>query len=117
MKLVGTKANRAAIGARIQVTVDTPHGRRDILRTVSSGGSFGSNPLRQEIGLGDATAIAAVKVTWPGSGQVQDVPGVKLDRFYEIKEGRFSAYEFELKPFRLEPRNAIARGHSGKGAP
>src|SRR4029079_15112131 len=45
LKLVGTKANRPAIGARINVTVQTPNGTREIHRVVSSGGNFGSNPL------------------------------------------------------------------------
>src|SRR3954464_7096868 len=59
LKLVGKKANRAAIGARINLTVKTRGGARELFRTVSSGGSFGSNPLRQEIGLGDATSIVS----------------------------------------------------------
>src|SRR5262245_23472113 len=54
LKLVGVKANRPAIGARIKVTLRTPTGTRELHRTSSSGGNFGSNPLRQEIGLGDA---------------------------------------------------------------
>ena len=37
LKLVGVKANRPAIGARIKVTLQTPGGSRDLYRTVSSG--------------------------------------------------------------------------------
>src|SRR5690606_16860929 len=62
LKLTGVTANRAAIGARIKVTVRTPGGKREIHRVVSSGGSFGSNPLRQEIGLANATAIESVDI-------------------------------------------------------
>src|ERR1043165_3244742 len=51
LKLVGAKANRPAIGARIKVTLQTPAGPRELHRTVSSGGNFGSNPFRQEIGV------------------------------------------------------------------
>jgi len=44
--------NRAAVGARIKVSVTTPSGDRDIYSTVGSGGSFGASSLQQEIGLG-----------------------------------------------------------------
>jgi len=65
LKLEGTKSNRVAIGARIHVTVQTPDGLRHIYRTVNSGGSFDSNPLRQEIGLGNATKIETVEINCP----------------------------------------------------
>lgn len=87
IKLTGTKANRAAIGARLRVTVETPAGPRQLFRTVNSGGSFGGNPLRQEIGLANATAITEVEVRWPGSDNRQIVKGLKLDQSYEIREG------------------------------
>lgn len=87
LKLVGTKANRPAIGARLKVTVRTPAGPREIHRTVSSGGSFGSNPLCQEIGLGDAVAIERVDVQWPGSGTRQQFTDLGLDQSYRLREG------------------------------
>ena len=49
MKLVGVKTNRAAIGAKITVTLDDGSIR---YREVSTGGSFGASPLAQHIGLG-----------------------------------------------------------------
>jgi hypothetical protein len=87
LRLVGVRANRPAIGARVRITVRAPDGLREIHRTVGSGGSFGSNPLSQEIGLGDATAILGVTVHWPGSGTHQELTGLDLDRAYEIHEG------------------------------
>jgi hypothetical protein len=97
LKLEGTKSNRAAIGARIKVTVQTPTGSRQIFRTVNSGGSFGSNPLRQEIGLGNATKIEAVDVTWPASGIRQSLSGLEMDHFYNVREGDAKATSVELK--------------------
>jgi len=84
---VGTKANRAAIGARLRIALRTPEGTREIYRTVNSGGCFGANPLRQEIGLGDATSIDAVEIGWPGSRTRQTVKGLELRRSYKIREG------------------------------
>ena len=46
VKLVGVKSNRAAIGARITVTVEDRRRRtRVVHRQVGSGGSFGASPL------------------------------------------------------------------------
>ena len=87
LRCVGTKSNRSAIGTRLTVTVEQPGGgRRAIHRTVGTGGSFGSSSLQQEIGLGDATRIVEVKLTWPASGKVQRFEGLELDHFYEIGE-------------------------------
>jgi len=67
LKLVGVKANRCAIGARSKVTVtNAGQGTRSIYRTVGSGGSFGSSPLEQHIGLGKSAENISVEILWPG---------------------------------------------------
>jgi hypothetical protein len=102
LKLIGVKANRAAIGARIKVALQTPQGPRELHRVVSSGGNFGSNPLRQEIGVGDATAIAAVDIRWPGSDTRQTLTGLELNRSYEIREGDPVPVAQKLRPVELQ---------------
>jgi hypothetical protein len=102
LKLIGTKSNRAAIGARINVTVQTPNGPRHIYRTVNSGGSFGSNPLRQEIGLGNATKIESVEIKWPASGIRQVLNDLELNHFYHVREGDSNALPVELKPIHFD---------------
>ena len=97
LKLEGTTANRAAVGAHLRVVLSTPGGPREIHKTVNSGASFGSNPLRQELGLGDATAITAVEVLWPGSGTRQVFRGLEPDRAYQLRESAESAVALELK--------------------
>ena len=89
VRLVGVKANRAAIGARIKVTVeDAGRGTRSIYRWVNSGGSFGASPLEQHVGLGAAARIESVAVLWPGPrGETQKFTGVGKDQVVEIKEG------------------------------
>jgi hypothetical protein len=108
LKLVGVKASRSAIGARIKVTMQTPGGTRELHRVVSSGGNFGSNPLRQEIGLGDATAITAVDIRWPGSDTRQTLTGLELNRSYQIREGDESAVALNLHPVRLDSHGPAA---------
>ncbi|HWN96091.1 MAG TPA: ASPIC/UnbV domain-containing protein, partial [Methylomirabilota bacterium] len=102
LKLVGTKANRAAIGARLKITLLTPAGTRELHRVVSSGGTFGSNPLRQEIGVADATAIASVDIHWPGSDTRQTLIGLEINRSYEIREGEAAPLPVKLHPVRLQ---------------
>jgi hypothetical protein len=97
LKLEGVKSNRAAFGARIKVTVKTESGARTIYRTVSTGGSFGCSPLRQEIGLGRAQAVESVEISWPATGQVQVLTGLGMDRFYKVREGESHASEWALK--------------------
>ena len=52
IRLVGRRANRAAIGARLRVVVDEAGRETQRTRSVTSGGSFGASPLAQHVGLG-----------------------------------------------------------------
>ena len=97
--LEGDRANRSGLGARITVTVQAADGSvRSFHRQASTGGSFGSNPLRQEIGLGDAAAVTEVKVVWPGSGTEDLVTGVQPGGAYLIREASGQAEPLELRP-------------------
>jgi hypothetical protein len=102
LKLEGTKSNRIALGARIRVTVQTPDGPRHIYRTVNSGGSFGSNPLRQEIGLGNAVKIETVEINWPASGIRQVLTDLELNHSYHVREGDSNALPVDLKRIRFD---------------
>ncbi len=86
LRLVGTTANRAALGARVRVDLRTEDGPRSIHRVVSSGGSFGASSLQLEIGLGRALAIEAVVVAWPG-GEEQRFTTVPMDRVVLVHQG------------------------------
>ena len=87
--MTGTRSNRSAIGARIRVDLlDADGARRSIHRRVNGGGSFGGNPLRQTIGLGQPAAIDRVVVYWPASDRTQRFANVETDRPYRIVEGR-----------------------------
>jgi tetratricopeptide (TPR) repeat protein len=91
LKLVGVKSNRAAIGARIKVTVENAspnksQATRSIYRTVGSGGSFGASPLEQHIGLGKSARILNIEVWWPTSNTRQNFSNVPKGRFLEIRE-------------------------------
>jgi hypothetical protein len=105
--LEGTRSNRMAIGARVKLRVATPAGTRHIHQVVSSGGSFGDSTFQLETGLGDATAIEAIEVTWPATGETQIFRNVPLDQFVAIREG--DPVATPLKRTRIALRNAGGR--------
>jgi hypothetical protein len=85
--LVGVKSNRAAIGARITLRLRGA-GENPVLRyrEVTSGGSFGANPLAQHIGLGAAAVVDALEVDWPASRTRQVFRAVPVNIRVEIRE-------------------------------
>ena len=110
--LEGTQANRSAIGARVEVQVETSGGTRSIHRTVSSGASFGASSLQQEIGLGQATAIREIAVIWPGEDAVQRFADVPLDRAYRVRQGEAALIPLVRQSVSLAPkRDGAAQGH------
>ena len=87
LKLVGVKANKAAIGSRIKVTFTENGVKRSVYKDVNSGGSFGSNPLRQEIGIGQAKMIDEIGIRWAGSNTFQRFTNILPCQFLHITEG------------------------------
>jgi hypothetical protein len=101
LQLEGVRSNRAAIGARIRVAVETAAGTREIHAMVGTGGSFGSNSLQQEIGLGAAISIREVEIRWPATNQTQLYRNLEPDRAYRIREGEAQAEPLGLKRIEL----------------
>jgi hypothetical protein len=85
VKLIGKKTNRAAIGARIEV-VTAGEKPLTVHRHVSSGSSFGANPLEQHVGLGKATKVASLKVFWPTSQTTQVFRDIDVNQGVVITE-------------------------------
>jgi enediyne biosynthesis protein E4 len=82
-KLIGTKSNRAAIGAR--VTIRSAGVIQ--LGEVRGGASYLSqNDLRLHFGLGAAKKIESVEIRWP-SGKIETLENVAADAIYTIVEG------------------------------
>ena len=85
LRLEGVESNRSAIGAKIKVVVTEEGGERSIYRWVNSGGSFGANPLMQQIGLGQAERIRELGIFWP-SGNRQSWSDIAADQYLLIRE-------------------------------
>ena len=82
IKLVGTKSNRSAIGARVLVR----YGRKMQVQEVLSQSSFYSvNDMRLHFGLGPEK-IADIDIRWP-SGLQEKLKAVVADQLITVKEG------------------------------
>ena len=85
VKLIGKETNRAAIGARIKIVTDGKM-PQTFYRHVSSGSSFGANPLQQTIGLANADRIAVLEIDWPTSKRKQVFRNIAVDQAITIIE-------------------------------
>lgn len=97
--LEGRKSNRMAIGARIKIVITENGEKRYIFREVNSGGSFGGNPFRREIGLGKSKKIDMLEITWPVSGKVQKFTNIPANQFIKIIEGNDQIGNLPVEPF------------------
>lgn len=94
LRLRGKASNRDAIGASVRLT--TPSGSQ--LGQVASGEGFLSDgDKRLLFGLGEASAVTALRVEWP-SGRVQDVGPLPIDRYWVLEEGSAAVGEESARP-------------------
>jgi len=97
ISLEGAISNKAAIGSRVKLSVIEDGKLRYIYRDVNSGGSFGSSPLRREIGIGKAALINEIEIKWHGSSKVETFKNIVPNQFIKIKEGSGSIEKIKLK--------------------
>jgi hypothetical protein len=84
IKLVGTKCNRTAIGARVRVIT----GKHIQMDEVHSGTSVMSqSDLRLHFGLGKIETVDAVEVKWPTTLKIERFTQVKANQILTIREG------------------------------
>jgi len=100
VKTVGTRSNRDGIGTEVRVTA----GGLTQLDEVRSGGSYlSSSDMRLHFGLGAATRIDRLELTWPG-GQKDVIEDPPVDHILVVREG---AGLVESKPFgKIAPKPA-----------
>ncbi|MFN3940641.1 MAG: CRTAC1 family protein, partial [Chitinophagales bacterium] len=104
INLVGTKSNRDGIGASIKVTAVYADGRkRNIYQHVNTGASFGSSPLRKEIGLGNAVAIKELEIVWPGKVTIQKFTNIQPNQFITVHEESNQVVYDRFVPVQFKP--------------
>jgi hypothetical protein len=82
-RLEGTRSNRSAIGARVEIEAG---GRRQISYVLSGGSYISQNDLRVHFGLGGVTRVERVRIRWP-NGNTEERGPVEADHVITIKEG------------------------------
>lgn len=83
LKLVGTKSNRSAIGARVILHYD---GKKQAQTLASQSSYYSANDPRLHFGLGEAK-LADIDIFWP-SGAVEHFNGVPADFLVTVIEGK-----------------------------
>ena len=85
LRLIGANGGRDMLGARVEIV------RRNeprLWRRVHVAGSYCSaHDPRVLVGLGDADAVEAVRVHWPG-GAVEEWPDLEIRRYHELVQGQ-----------------------------
>jgi enediyne biosynthesis protein E4 len=82
-KLIGTKSNRAAIGARVTIR---SAGVKQFSEVRGGASYLSQNDLRLHFGLGTASKMESVEIRWP-SGATETLQNVPADAIYTIVEG------------------------------
>jgi hypothetical protein len=86
LKLVGTKSNRDAVGAR--VTYQAGDLKRSRMK-VGGGSYLSSHDPRIVLGFGKRTKIDWLEIKWPlPSGAVEKFTDLPIDRYITIVEGQ-----------------------------
>ncbi|MGH9904853.1 MAG: CRTAC1 family protein, partial [Pyrinomonadaceae bacterium] len=83
VKLVGTKSNRSAIGARVQVKSDVQLQTQEV---TSQSSYYSHNDLRLHFGMGKSSKVVQIDIRWP-NGQTETVKDVGVNQIVTIKEG------------------------------
>ena len=110
VRLVGTKGNRDAVGARVTVETD----RLRVTKYVQAGSGFISQHSKELLfGLGKSERMVRLTVRWP-DGETQVLADLPLDRRIRIEEGSPSPH---AEAFRANaPATVAADGASLRGA-
>jgi hypothetical protein len=82
LRLVGTRSNRSAIGARVRLTAG---GTTQTEEVRSGSGYISQSDLRLHFGLGSATVIDKVEILWP-SGLREGKTGLEVNRIHTLAE-------------------------------
>jgi hypothetical protein len=84
IKLIGTKCNRTAIGARVRVVTGN-HAQMDEVHSGSS--VMSQSDLRLHFGLGKVQTIDALEVKWPTTQKIERFTRLKANQILTIREG------------------------------
>jgi len=82
-RLTGTTSNRSAIGAKVRVEAA---GRSQTTVILSQSGYYSVNDPRAHFGLGPASKVDLLEITWP-NGNVESWRNLAADQLFQATEG------------------------------
>jgi hypothetical protein len=106
VQLVGTKSNRAALGAAVTLEQGTDKREKEVR---SGDGYISQSDLRLHFGLGQATKADKIVIRWP-SGLVETLNDLPANRYYVVREGS------GVDAKQTHPVSGIAIKTSGSGS-
>lgn len=95
--LEGKRSNRAAMGAKIVLTIEENGKERNIYHSVGTDASFGGNSIMAEIGIGKASTIKKIEIKWPHfTKEITSFENIKANQTIKITEGSSSIETLKL---------------------
>ena len=83
LKLVGTKSNRSAIGARVLLSAGS---RLQVQEVTSQSSYYSHNDSRLHFGMGQSKKADSIEIRWP-SGQTETLKDLPVNQAVTIREG------------------------------
>ena len=84
VKLDGVISNRDGIGNTIEINID---GQSQYRYTLAGEGYLSQNSFYEFFGMGNATEVDYVKVTWTATGEIEIINNIAANQAIIIKEG------------------------------
>ncbi len=118
LRLRGVRCNRDAIGARVELEIESEGRSRRLIRSVRAGDAYLSQSSKWvHFGLGrNDPKVTRVVVRWPG-GSAETIEGVLPDGFYDVVQGEGRAHrwhppaaESRMQAAPLEPPAPVRAG-------
>jgi hypothetical protein len=88
LSLASADSKRTAYGARVRVTDN--NNRRQTFELTNAGSYLSSNDARILVGLGGATSVKSIEVSWPGR-QTESYANPAIDKYHTLVERKGAA--------------------------
>ena len=106
VKLEGVISNRDGIGNTIEINID---GQSQYRYTLAGEGYLSQNSFYEFFGMGNATEVDYVKVTWTATGEIEIINNIAANQAITIQEGNgvLSVDNNEVIGFKVYPNPSI----------
>lgn len=96
IRLVGSRSNRDAIGARVELQLD---GGRRLVDTVRAGDGFLTQSTKWlHFGVGQHPRVVKLRIRWPGTLEWEELEDLATNQRYEIVQGASNARIVKTEP-------------------